>query len=228
MPSLMAWLRSDVPLALLPARYRQYPGQGIEPALGYRARRRIYQSTESLRSIALGMVSNMTAAAAFKNRYFLSVAGAGPDGAMVHAVDQKLKSRAGMLACWLEGVRQHALYKFPQFRVNRRAAGTLAIHLSCRGPHQALWRSAAHHHASRFVPDVDFRADGLRDAQPHALSGIHSPGLRGPHALGAQSAFSQGHQPSGAGPVGVAAFGCRLTGSPRGGCRPNFESCPTP
>jgi diacylglycerol kinase (ATP) len=107
---------SDVPLALLPAGTANILAKelslpwDIERAAGY-----IKHGT--LRSIALGLVSTWGSSGGVQNRYFLSVAGAGPDGAMVHAVDQKLKSRAGMLAFWLEGVRQLALYNFPQFRV---------------------------------------------------------------------------------------------------------------
>jgi diacylglycerol kinase family enzyme len=53
-----------------------------------------------------------------EGRYFLSVAGAGPDGAMVHAVDEGLKTRAGVLAYWAEGVRQLIRYDFPEIRIH--------------------------------------------------------------------------------------------------------------
>jgi len=33
-------------------------------------------------------------------RYFLSVAGAGPDGAIVHAVDLGFKDKTGIIAYW--------------------------------------------------------------------------------------------------------------------------------
>jgi diacylglycerol kinase (ATP) len=52
-----------------------------------------------------------------EGRYFLSVAGAGPDGVMVHAVDEGLKTRAGVLAYWAEGVRQLVRYDFPDIRI---------------------------------------------------------------------------------------------------------------
>ena len=51
-------------------------------------------------------------------RYFLSVAGAGPDGAMVHAVDEGLKTRTGVLAYWAEGVRQLVRYDFPELKIH--------------------------------------------------------------------------------------------------------------
>ena len=53
-----------------------------------------------------------------EGRYFLSVGGAGPDGAMVHAVDEGLKTRAGVFAYWAEGVRQLIRYDFPEIRIH--------------------------------------------------------------------------------------------------------------
>jgi diacylglycerol kinase (ATP) len=64
-------------------------------------------------------------------RYFLVVAGAGADGALVHALDPSVKQRAGLLAYWMEGAKQLLRYKFPQFRVttaeNKEIVGTLVI-----------------------------------------------------------------------------------------------------
>ncbi len=50
-------------------------------------------------------------------RYFISVAGAGPDGVMVYSLDLELKARIGVLAYWWEGVRQILRYNFPKFRI---------------------------------------------------------------------------------------------------------------
>jgi diacylglycerol kinase (ATP) len=50
-------------------------------------------------------------------RYFLCVSGAGPDGAIVHGIDLAHKSRVGILAYWLEGLRQFFTYPFPLFTV---------------------------------------------------------------------------------------------------------------
>ena len=50
-------------------------------------------------------------------RYFLCVAGAGPDGAIVNGVHEGLKKNAGVLAYWAEGVRQLFSYSFPEMRV---------------------------------------------------------------------------------------------------------------
>ena len=47
-------------------------------------------------------------------RYFLSVAGAGPDGAIVNCVHQGLKKSAGVFAYWVEGFRQLFSYGFPR------------------------------------------------------------------------------------------------------------------
>jgi diacylglycerol kinase family enzyme len=50
-------------------------------------------------------------------RYFLSVAGAGPDGMIVYSIDLDLKASVGILAYWWQGARQIFRYKFPHFRV---------------------------------------------------------------------------------------------------------------
>jgi diacylglycerol kinase family enzyme len=50
-------------------------------------------------------------------RYFLSVAGAGPDGAIVNGVNGALKKNAGVLAYWAEGARQLFQYGFPEIRI---------------------------------------------------------------------------------------------------------------
>jgi len=52
-----------------------------------------------------------------EGRYFLSVGGAGPDGAIVNAVHGGLKKTAGIVAYWAEGMRQLIRYKFPEMRV---------------------------------------------------------------------------------------------------------------
>ncbi|HTV58255.1 MAG TPA: diacylglycerol kinase family protein [Verrucomicrobiae bacterium] len=52
-----------------------------------------------------------------EGRYFLCVAGAGPDGAIVNGVHAELKKQAGILAYWAEGLRQLFKYDFPLLRV---------------------------------------------------------------------------------------------------------------
>lgn len=65
------------------------------------------------------------------DRYFVCVAGAGADAALVHSLDISVKHRVGIIAYWLEGLRQLWRYKFPHFRVTtdggRESTAALAI-----------------------------------------------------------------------------------------------------
>jgi diacylglycerol kinase (ATP) len=64
------------------------------------------------------------------HRYFLVVAGAGADGALVHALNPAMKLRTGVLAYWMEGAKQLLRYKFPLFRVTtaeKEIVATLVI-----------------------------------------------------------------------------------------------------
>jgi YegS/Rv2252/BmrU family lipid kinase len=65
--------------------------------------------------IALGLATPLEEPA--KRKYFLSVAGAGPDGMIVYSVDLELKARLGILAYWWQGAREVFRYQFPHFRV---------------------------------------------------------------------------------------------------------------
>jgi YegS/Rv2252/BmrU family lipid kinase len=105
---------SEVPLALLPA------GTANILAKELNLPRDIERAAESLSRgtpcrIALGMVTASEGVS--PGRYFLSVGGAGPDGAIVQAVNSHIKHHTGMLAFWMEGARQLATYTFPRFRV---------------------------------------------------------------------------------------------------------------
>ncbi len=109
---------SHVPLAVLPAGTANV----LAKELGIpwdipRAARLVVQG--SLRRIALGVATPLPGRET--RRYFLCVAGAGTDAALVYSLDPALKLRAGMLAYWLEGFRQVFRYDFPTFRVT--AAG---------------------------------------------------------------------------------------------------------
>ena len=105
---------SRVPLALLPAGTANVLAK--ELSLPWNVERAAALVAGSrLRRIALGLATSGEGNVA--PRHFLSVAGAGPDGAIVHALDLGLKQRAGVLAYWAEGIRQLAAYKFPRFRV---------------------------------------------------------------------------------------------------------------
>src|SRR5260370_5163713 len=68
-----------------------------------------------IKEIALGLATPLNEPS--KKRYFLSVAGAGPDGMIVYSIDLDLKARVGIFAYWWQGARQVFRYKFPHFRV---------------------------------------------------------------------------------------------------------------
>jgi diacylglycerol kinase (ATP) len=68
-----------------------------------------------IKDIALGLATPLEEPE--KKRYFLSVAGSGPDGMIVYAIDLDLKARVGILAYWWQGAYEVFRYKFPHFRV---------------------------------------------------------------------------------------------------------------
>jgi diacylglycerol kinase (ATP) len=65
--------------------------------------------------IALGLATPLLEPE--KRKYFLSVAGAGPDGRIVYSIDLELKARMGILAYWWQGAREIFRYDYPHFRV---------------------------------------------------------------------------------------------------------------
>jgi diacylglycerol kinase (ATP) len=68
-----------------------------------------------VKEIALGLATPLEEPE--KKRYFLSVAGSGPDGMIVYAIDLDLKARVGIMAYWWQGAYEVFRYKFPHFRV---------------------------------------------------------------------------------------------------------------
>jgi YegS/Rv2252/BmrU family lipid kinase len=65
-----------------------------------------------------------------RQRYFLCVGGAGPDGAIVSSINPERKLRIGILEYWLQGLQQFFRYRFPQFRIvsqERELAATLIV-----------------------------------------------------------------------------------------------------
>lgn len=68
-----------------------------------------------VKEIALGLATPLGQPE--RKKYFLSVAGAGPDGMIVYSVDLELKARVGILAYWWQGARELLRYKYPHFRV---------------------------------------------------------------------------------------------------------------
>ena len=113
---------SQVPMALLPAGTANILAKelGIPWDIPQAAR---LIPDGVIRRIALGLVttgdaSNTgTAEIPAGGRYFLSVGGAGPDGAIVNGVDGELKKKIGVMAYWLEGMKQLFSYDFPEMRV---------------------------------------------------------------------------------------------------------------
>ena len=104
---------SSVPLALLPAGTANVLAKELGLPWDLENAAALFAHSE-LRRIALGLVT--TANDTHSSRYFLSVGGAGPDGAIVNGVSSKLKNSAGTLAYWAEGFQQLVRYSFPRFR----------------------------------------------------------------------------------------------------------------
>src|ERR1700746_354762 len=103
-----------VPMALLPAGTANVLAKELE--LSWDIPRAADQlASGQVREIALGLATPLEQPE--KARYFLSVAGAGPDGRITYAVDLELKARLGILAYWLQGAREAFNYKFTHFRV---------------------------------------------------------------------------------------------------------------
>jgi diacylglycerol kinase (ATP) len=103
-----------VPLALLPAGTANIFAKELTlpwDILG--AARKLVRG--SVVDMALGLATPVNEPA--KRKYFLSVAGAGPDGMIVYSIDLELKARLGILAYWWQGAREVFRYKFPHFRV---------------------------------------------------------------------------------------------------------------
>jgi YegS/Rv2252/BmrU family lipid kinase len=81
-----------------------------------------------VKDIALGLATPVEQPE--RKKYFLSVAGAGPDGMIVYSLDLRLKARYGILSYWWQGARQIFNYTFPRFRVTvggEKIDGSLVI-----------------------------------------------------------------------------------------------------
>jgi len=123
----LANLQNGVPLALLPGGTANILAKELDLQWDIpRAAKQLVGA--ELREIALGLATPLEQPE--KKRFFLSVAGAGPDGMIVYSVDLGLKSRVGILAYWWQGVREVLRYTFPRFRVrtgDRQLEGTLVV-----------------------------------------------------------------------------------------------------
>jgi len=111
--------KSDVPMAVLPAGTANILAKelGIPWDIPH-ASRLIAGGT--VRRIALGFAvptNSSGSVPSSEGRYFLSVAGAGPDGAIVNGVHAELKKNTGEFAYWIEGFRQLLRYDFPEIRI---------------------------------------------------------------------------------------------------------------
>ncbi len=113
-----------VPLALLPGGTANILAKelGLPWDIPSAAERLVHGQ---VREIALGLATPLEHPE--KKKYYLSVAGAGPDGMIVYSIDLDLKARAGILAYWWGGARQVFRYKYPLFRV---VAANKEIHAS--------------------------------------------------------------------------------------------------
>src|ERR1700677_2553849 len=111
---------SDVPMALLPAGTANILAKELGVPWNIPDAAALIPNGE-VRRIALGLAVPMNGkhsdSLPVSGRYFLSVAGAGPDGAIVNGVDEELKQKAGIVAYWVEGMRQLFGYSFPEMRV---------------------------------------------------------------------------------------------------------------
>jgi diacylglycerol kinase (ATP) len=104
---------SQVPMAVLPSGTANVLAKELGlPWNLPRAAERIARAP--YRRIALGLA--IPEKSSGEPRYFLSLAGAGADGALVSAVRPEIKLKAGILAYWQEGFRQLSRYEFPLFR----------------------------------------------------------------------------------------------------------------
>jgi diacylglycerol kinase (ATP) len=112
---------TDVPLAVLPAGTANILAKELGIPWSIPAAARLIAHGKLAR-IALGQVTwkptNEQERTVPVQRYFLCVSGAGPDGAIVHSVDTAHKLRVGILAYWMEGLRQFLTYPFPFFRID--------------------------------------------------------------------------------------------------------------
>ncbi|GAC1665624.1 MAG: diacylglycerol kinase family lipid kinase [Candidatus Acidiferrum sp.] len=104
-----------VPMALLPGGTANILAKELDiPWDIMRAARKLLGG--QVEEIALGLATPLREPE--KRKYFLSVAGAGPDGMIVYSIDLELKARMGILAYWWQGMREVLRYQFPHFAIH--------------------------------------------------------------------------------------------------------------
>ncbi len=121
---------SQVPLAVLPAGTANVLAKELGIPWDIAAAAELIPRGTSQR-IALGaFTTNDRSHAGGSPRYFISMGGAGPDGAMVHALENLTGRKTSILDYWVEGVRQLFRYRFPEFRITsngRELKATLIV-----------------------------------------------------------------------------------------------------
>ncbi len=116
-----------VPLALLPGGTANILAKELHiPWNIPRAAEKLMRG--QVQDIALGLATPLEQPE--RKKYFLSVAGAGPDGMIVYSLDLSLKARFGILAYWWQGAREVFRYNFPHFRVSIRLPAPAAPRLN--------------------------------------------------------------------------------------------------
>jgi diacylglycerol kinase (ATP) len=114
---------SQTPMAVLPAGTANILAKELRIPWDIPHAARLIPSAV-VRRIALGLAvpldGNSSAATPREGRYFLSVGGAGPDGAIVNGVHAGLKKSTGILAYWAEGLRQLFSYNFAEMSIQSR------------------------------------------------------------------------------------------------------------
>ena len=122
------------------------------------------------RRIALGLA--IPEKSSGEPRYFLSVAGAGADGALVAAVRPEIKLKAGILAYWQEGLRQLARYDFPMFRT-MMAGNAIDIDASL----VIVGRTKHYGGPFKITTEADLHAAGIRARVCHHAQRLALPRL---------------------------------------------------
>jgi diacylglycerol kinase (ATP) len=111
---------SRVPMALLPAGTANILAKELRVPWDIPHAARLIRGG-IVKRVALGIAlapdGRYSAQVPPEGRYFLCVGGAGPDGALVQAVNNGLKTKTGQFAYWVEGARQLLRYDFPEITV---------------------------------------------------------------------------------------------------------------
>src|SRR5690242_11928663 len=116
-----------------------------------------------VKDIALGLATPLKEPS--KKRYFLSVAGAGPDGMIVYSIDLDLKARVGILAYWWQGAREVFRYKYPHFRV---VTGNEKLDVSLVG----VGRTKHYGVSFRITTEADLYSDDIKLMSLDTKSGL--------------------------------------------------------